>query len=278
MSKNVFITGATGKVGSELVAALEGSRLSVRAAVHSVGNASSLRKSGVEYIPFDFDATDSIASALKDIDTLVLITPPDSRQVDWAIRTIDQAKAAGVKHVVRMSVLAAAMEPGITLGRWHRTVEAYLKNSGLEYTIVRPSPFMQNFLGMYPSSSDGFALPVGDAPVNHIHVADVAAALAAVVTGSGHTSHTYMITGAQPLSFSQSAAMLSRHFRSITQDQARNQFAQGRPEWFVEILLELFAAFDSGAVGLRTSTYEDLTGRSPRLFSDFAKDFGKAAA
>ena len=66
-----------------------------------------------EVVPFDFDERDSIVAALDGIEILVLITPPDRRQVDWAIKTIDIAKAQGVQRIVRMSVLAAAMEPGM---------------------------------------------------------------------------------------------------------------------------------------------------------------------
>jgi uncharacterized protein YbjT (DUF2867 family) len=217
-------------------------------------------------------------AALQDIDTLVLLTPPDARQVDWAVRTIDLAQAAGVSRVVRMSVLAAAMEPGIALGRWHRTVERYLSASDMDWTIVRPGPFMQNFLGMYPASNEGFRLPVGDAAVNHIHVADVARALATVTLEEGHSKHIYMLTGGQPLSLAEAAKVLSQGKKNIGYDQvslaqARKEFiASGRPEWFVEILLELFGAFNTGAVGLKTSTFEDLTGQAPMPFADFARE------
>ena len=273
MSPRILVTGATGKVGRHLVQQLSQAGQTVRAGAHSPHKAGLLAAPGVEVVPFDFDDDASLRAALQGIETLVLITPPDARQVDWAIRTLDLAKAAGVKRVVRMSVLAAAMEPGIRLGRWHRTVERYLQGSGLEWTIVRPGPFMQNFLGMYPRGEAGFALPVGAASVNHIHVEDVARALSAVTLSRGHAGKVYMVTGSQPLPLRDAVERLSQDFRRSTPAEAREAWLEsGRPAWFVEVLLELFAAFDTGAVGMETSTLEDLTGSKARGFEAFAEE------
>ena len=265
--------------------ALQERGLPIRAAAHTAEKGARLAGPNTEVVALDFDTPETIAAALRGIDTVALITPPDARQVDWAIQTIDLAKAAGVKRIVRMSVLAAAMEPGIRLGRWHRTVERYLAASGLDWTVVRPGPFMQNFAGMYPRSTEGFALPVADAPVNHIHVADVALALAAVLTGEGHAGRTYMVTGDQPLTFAAATEVLNEAagggpaYRQVSADEARAAFlASGRPAWFVEILLELFAAFGTGAVGLRTSTFQDLTGHRPRPFAAFAEQTAARSA
>jgi uncharacterized protein YbjT (DUF2867 family) len=182
-----------------------------------------------------------------------------------------------------MSVLAAAIEPGIQLGRWHRTVERYLMSSGLDWTIARPGPFMQNFLGMYPASEDGFRLPVGKATVNHIDVSDVAKALAAIIKGTEHSERIYMITGGEAMTLAQATETLAEargsviEYRQISSHQAREDFiASGRPQWFVDVLLELFAAFETGAVGLRTSTFQDLTGQTPKSFGTFAAEVAAA--
>lgn len=280
MNAKILITGATGKVGRHLVRELQDRGRSLRAGVHSPEKAAFIAGRDTESVSLDFDRPETIAAALDGVDTVALLTPPDARQVDWAIRTIDLAQAAGVKRIVRLSVLAAAMEPGIQLGRWHRTVERYLEGSELEWSIVRPGPFMQNFLGMYPSGAEGFALPVGAAPVNHIHVADVARALAAVIATDGHSSSTYMVTGGGAQTLAEAAALLGKQYEAISAEQAKASFlAGGMPPWFVDVLLELFAAFGTGAVGLETSTFADLTGRKPISFGTFARELatGRAA-
>jgi uncharacterized protein YbjT (DUF2867 family) len=284
MNSKVLVTGATGKVGRALVNKLEEVGVSVRAGLHSQWKTCGFENPDTELVPFDFEDTETIRAAVQGVHTVVLLTPADSRQVDWAIRTIDHAKQAGVKRIVRMSVLAAAMEPGIQLGRWHRTVERYLVGSGLDWTIVRPGPFMQNFLGLYPSTEDGFRLPLGSTAINHIHTEDVAAALAAVVIGRGHSKHIYMLTGADPLPFAKATQILAEatgkplDYRQVSLEDARSDFlAAGRPAWLVDVLIELFSAFDTGAVALQTSTFKDLTGQTPTSFAAFAAGLAEAA-
>lgn len=278
MKPRILITGATGKVGRSLVAELSAAGIPHRAAVHSPQKGGPLRGPNTQTVRFDFDDDESICTALEDIETLVLITPPSDRQVDWATRTIDLAKEMGVQRVVRLSVLAAAMEPGITLGRWHRIVERYLQASNLDWTIVRPGPYMQNFLGLYPGADDGLHLPVGEAPVNHIDVRDVARALAAVITGSGHSGQIHMVTGGQPLTMAQAMATLgpalgrapAYHDASVGETRATLVQA-GHPRWLVDVLLELFAALSTGAVGLQTPTFRELTGKDPTTLDAFAR-------
>lgn len=284
MKHRILITGATGKVGRHLTRILTAADRPVRAAVHTPAHAADLAGTGAELVHFDFEHANLVSDALKEVHTVVLLTPPDARQVDWATETIDRAKAAGVSRIVRLSVLAAAMEPGIRLGRWHRTVERYLQASGLDWSIVRPSPFMQNFQGMYPSTAGGWALPAADAAVNHIHVADVARALAEVTLSSAHDGRIYMVTGPGPLTMQEAAARIAAagstaSYTAISPDEARAAFSSsGRPAWLVEILLELFAAFRTGAVGLSTSTFEDLTGEPLRTFDDFAAEIAARLA
>jgi uncharacterized protein YbjT (DUF2867 family) len=91
MKSQVFITGATGKVGRNLVRELEQAGLRIRAGIHTPCESCGFSED-VEEVPFDFEDAQSIRAALQDAETLSLLTPPDARQVDWAIRTIDLAK------------------------------------------------------------------------------------------------------------------------------------------------------------------------------------------
>ena len=132
---------------------------------------------------------------------------------------------------------------------------------------------MQNFLGMYPSGPNGFRLPAGDALVNHIHVADVARALAAVVRLLHRFRRHVHGDGSAATELGRSGWPLGRGFESVTNETAREEFLKaGGPAWLVDILLELFAAFRTGAVGMKTSSFEDLTGQKPRDFEAFAAE------
>ena len=278
MSAKILVTGATGKVGSELLAVLQEKGIAVRAGVRNRDKAQAIAGPGTEIVDLDFEKPETLASALSGVDTLALITPPDHRQVDWATLAIDMAVQAGVERIVRLSVLAAQMEPGIQLGRWHRTVERYLQAAGPRWSIVRPGPFMQNFLGMYPSTDGHFSLPVGDARVCHIDVADVGRALAEVIIGQGHDGKIYTVTGGEALTMDEATRILSREsgrdfgFSNVSPEITRQAMLDaGRPEWLTGILSQLFAALSTGAVAVTTPTLEELTGRGPTSFETFAR-------
>ena len=98
-----------------------------------------------------------------------------------------------------------------------------------------------------------------------------------MVTGEGHSGATYMVTGGEPMSFAASTQALQRGYRQVRGTAARKAFLEaGRPQWLVDVLLELFAAFGTGAVGLKTSTFTDLTGLKPQSFSSFAEEVAAA--
>jgi uncharacterized protein YbjT (DUF2867 family) len=272
-----LITAANGKVGHALAHHLASRGLSVRAGVHDPKKAKGRLPAGVEVVPLDLSNADSVAAALEGIDTVALITPPSPAQVDQATLMIDLAKEAGVRRVVRLSILAAAMEPGIQLGRWHRTVERYLQASGLAWSILRPGPFFQNLFGMYGPNGSAFELPVSDAAVNHIDVGDVAAFFAELVVDPTHDGQVHMVTGPEALRFSEIAERLSRatgtsyRYTVVEADEADERLAAQLPAWLAPILSQLFAAFRSGAVGMKTSTFEDVMRSKPRDIDAFAR-------
>lgn len=272
MKSKILVTAANGKVGHALVQDLTSRGLSVRAGVHDLEKARSM-PALAEVVAIDFSDAESMKAALTGIDTLALITPPSPQQVDYATLTIDLAKAMGVHRVVRLSVLAAGMEPGIQLGRWHRTVERYLESSGLAWSILRPGPFFQNLKGMYGDNNGCFALPAGGAAVNHIDIADVAAFYAELVTDEKDDGRIHVVTGKEALRFEDIAQRLSDAtggtygYRDVEPGAAFGD----APAWLSTILGELFAAFRTGAVGLKTSAFEERMGREPLSIEDFAK-------
>jgi uncharacterized protein YbjT (DUF2867 family) len=273
----ILVTAARGKVGHSLINQLARHGHRVRAGMHSLDDLPAL-PSNVEPVTLEFADAHSVRTAMDGVDTVVLITPPSPLQVDYATVAIDMAKEAKVRHVVRLSVLAAAMEPGIQLGRWHRVVERYLQASGLEWTIVRPGPFFQKLQGMYSHANRCFELPAADAPVNHIDVDDVASALSEILeAGSTHTGKIHMVTGKEGLTFADIARRLSvttgkdYRYEALDPKLARDQFSARLPAPLVPVVVELFSAFRTGAVGMKTSTFHDLVGRDPRSIEDFAE-------
>lgn len=279
MKAKILVTGATGNVGREIANKLSSEGVFFRAGIHSMNKAQSLENEYTETVHLDYEKPETINNALEGIETMILITPPHYKQVEWAVLMIDKAKEMGVKRVIRLSVIAAAMEPGILLGRWHRTVERYLQASGMDWTIIRPGPFMQNFLGMYMPKSGAYQLPISNSLVNHIDARDVAKIAVKVIVDANHSCKIYMVTGGEAMNFNEAAEIITDEiqekisYQDVTKEVASEAMIEaGRPEWLVNVLGELFTAFKMGAVSGKFDTYRELTNEEPRTFEEFVKD------
>jgi uncharacterized protein YbjT (DUF2867 family) len=106
---------------------------------------------------------------------------------------------------------------------------------------------------------------------------------AAVLTGSGHESRTYRLTGPEAISYAEVAAILGVHYVDVPPPAAREQLeAAGMPDWLVDHLDRVFALMRDGAMAETTDTVRVLTGREPRSFVQFARDhadvFGAAVS
>ena len=281
MKDTTLITCATGSVGRKVVNILEAQGKRVRAGVHRIEYASQLNAQLTDVVALDFSDSRSIEAAVTGVKQVCLITPHTNKQVEWASLLIDKAKEAGVKRIVRLSGLAAAMGPEMQVGRWMNTVEHDLAGSGLDWTIIRPSPFMQNFLNLYPKKDVHYWPPIGDGKICHIDNGDVAEILAKVLTEEGHKRKTYTITGRQPLSMTEATEILAQAshttitYNPIPEQKARELLGKtGKPEWLIDVLMQLFAAFRSGAASLSVDTVEKMLGRAPVSFEQFAANQG----
>lgn len=279
MKDLTLITCAAGTVGRKVVNILEVKGQRVRAGVHRIERAPKIRAQSTDVVALDFADPNSIEAAVAGVEQVCLITPHTYRQLEWASLLIDKAKKAGVKRIVRLSGLAAAMGPEVRVGRWMKMVENYLADSGLEWTIIRPGPFMQNFLSLYPRQGGNYWPPIGDGKICHIDVGDVADILAKVLTEEGHSRKTYTITGNQALSMTEATDLLAQAGRTnVTYDPIPEQRARellgkaGKPEWLIDVLMQLFAAFESGAASLSVDTVENMLGRAPVSFEQFAAE------
>ena len=285
MSETILVTGATGTVGTEVVLALANRGATVRAGVHSIikGDRFSHITSGVQLVEMSFHKPETLRVALTGADRVFMITPFTEDQVAISQRFIDIAQQAGVQQIVRLSAAGADAEPGIQLGRWHREVERYLEQSGLAYSVLRPSSFMQNFVEQYATTikrENNFYLPLGEGQIAYLDVRDIAAVAATILTADirEHQGQAYTLTGPAALSGHAAAEALSTAVgRTITyvdvpEDAARQAMAQ-LPAWMTDALLELDALGKAGYLAGTTTTVQDLTGHAPHSFEQFAHDY-----
>lgn len=282
----ILITGATGTVGREVARELLAKSVPFRVMVRRDGAADGLRARGVEIARGDFAAPDSVRAALRGVERAFLLSPSSPAQAAQEIAFVDAARAAGVRHVVKLSVLAADRAPEVVLMRWHSQVERHLADSGLAFTLLRPNSFQQNLVrSNAPTVAAEGALyaSAGAAAISMVDARDIGAVAAAVLTEEGHDGRTYDITGPEAVSYGQIADRLSTllgravNHVSPPDDAARAAMvAQGVPEWYADGLVALFAFYRRGGGAAVADTIERLIGRPPRTLDAYLAENASA--
>jgi uncharacterized protein YbjT (DUF2867 family) len=270
----ILITGASGTVGREVVKALGERSARVRAGYRTRPQNI---PAGVESVALDYDRPETIRPALQGVETLFLL----SNTVDPERKVVDEAKRAGVKRVVKLSVIGAAQEE-FTFARWHRAVEKHIEASGLAWTFLRPNGFMQNvvnYMGETIRSQSAIYAPAGNSAASHIDARDIGAVGARVLTEKGHDGKAYELTGPAPLTYGQIAEILSRvlgrtiRYVPISPEQYKQAaVAAGTPAGYADALVDLYRYYMEGRAVVVTPAVRQIAGRDAIPFEQFAKD------
>jgi uncharacterized protein YbjT (DUF2867 family) len=188
MSSRILVTGATGNVGLEVVRLLHEQGYQVRTAVRSHTSSSISLPTDIECVTFDFKQPQTFEQAFLGITTLFLVRPPAiSRMKKYIYPAIAAAKAAGVGHIVFLSLLGAERLTIVP----HAQIEAYIKSIGLSYTFLRASFFMQNLSTIHREDirdSSEIFVPAGKGKTSFIDVRDIAEVAVKVMTEANHES------------------------------------------------------------------------------------------
>lgn len=277
----ILVTGASGNMGKQVVGQLLEKGVTIRIAMRNIEGIDDLKKQGVEAVSMDFDDKQSMEKALEGVDKAFSVNPLIPGMIEASKSFINQAKEAGVKHIVRASGLGADSPQAITLGRWHREVEIALENSGLDYTFVRPNSFFQNYINFSShtiKTENAFYLPHGDGRISYIDTFDIAAVVVAALTESGHEGKAYNLTGPQAVSNHEIAEHLSQatgrtiNYVDIPEETSRQGMLNvGIPEILANMLLELYALNKAGYTAEVSPVVEQVTGRKGITFEEFAK-------
>jgi uncharacterized protein YbjT (DUF2867 family) len=285
--ESILVTGASGNIGSEVVNLLlaVAPAVSIKAAVHSRQNVKKVKDGDrVKVIPIDYNESDTLRQALKDVDKLFLLTPDVPNAVHLASNAVTEAKKAGIRHIVKQSVMGADLEADVGTMRLHRQVEEIIEQSEIPFTFLRPNEFMQNFINFHSPSIKGnnaFYIPLEDAKVSLVDVRDIAAVAVKSLTDEDlHKNKTYLITGPEALSYHQVAEILSNrigrkiNYVNISDEEARAAMKEiGLSDWLINTVSELSDYFRKGKASEISSAVEEVTGNKPISFSQFANDY-----
>jgi uncharacterized protein YbjT (DUF2867 family) len=299
-AETILVTGATSMVGSEVVKQLLRSTtkdVNIKAAGRSVENVKRVVNSDrTKPIQIDYYKQETLREAVKDVDRVFIVTPFQSDMVELTSNLLREIKNVGnIKKIVKLSVLRgddAAADSDIIADRLHRQAEKMIEDSGISYTFLCPTFFMQSFATFFPQNikeQGAFYLPAGDGKVSFVDARDIAAVAVQALTNDNnnngrHNGKAYNITGPEAISFGQAARILSEQvgkkisYVSISEDDARKGMRDiGWDEWRINFLIELYNIIRLGYLSdVFSSTVEEVTRKRATSFSQFAKDYAEA--
>jgi len=255
----ILIFGSSGTVGSEVVRQLEAA--------------------GVPYRRANRQAPD-----FSGVDKIFLLSPSDP---DAEIAIVEQARRAGVKHIIKLSVYGAQDE-SFSFAKLHRRVEKAIEQSGMAWTFLRPNGFMQNMANYSAGTikdQSAFYGSAGEGRISHVDIRDIAAVAVAALTKPGHETKAYTITGPEALTYDEVASKLAAatgrdvKYVDLTPDQHRSgMIAAGVPAQYADALLDLNRAYRENQLSAVTNDVAQVTGRDPITFDQYAREHASAFA
>jgi NAD(P)H dehydrogenase (quinone) len=271
------ITGATGNIGGT-AARLLGDRVG-RLVVRDPARAPRIDGDPEVRVAEYADAA-GMRAALEGADVLLLVSGAEAQDRLAQHRTAVRAAAdAGVRHVVYTSFDGAAPDAIFTLGRDHWHTEQAIRDSGMAWTFLRDS-FYLDFFPLFAGEDGVLSGPAGEGRVAAVARADVAEAAAAVLRDpAAHEGATYRLTGREAISFAEAAerltAALGRPFRFVDQtlDEAyASRRVLSDQQWQLDAWVSTYTAIGSGELAGTTGDVERLTGHAPRTLEDALAD------
>ncbi|MER8262832.1 SDR family oxidoreductase [Streptomyces griseus] len=269
----ILVTGATGNIGRELLRQLDGA--DVRALTRDATRAAAGMPAGVEVTEGDLGRPESLKSALRGARSLFLIPG-----VGDDTGTLDAARDAGVEHVVLVSSITVMTHPHLGPARANLAVERRLRESGMEWTVLRPTQFASNTLWWARSVRDASVVrvPYADVGLPTVHPADIASVARAALTGPEHRGRTYPLTGPKRISPRRQAGELGRVLGrevacvGITREEAYPPMAAMMGSEVADSVLDLMGGDVNDALLAVHDTVARVTGSPARPYRRWAEE------
>ncbi|MCE5306895.1 MAG: SDR family oxidoreductase [Acidobacteriales bacterium] len=248
----IAITGATGHLGRLVIDKLK-TKVPASDIVALARTPAKAEDLGVQVREADYAKPKTLESALKGIDTLLLISSNEvGRRAAQHRNVIDAAKKEGVKRIVYTSLLHADTSAITILSEEHLATEADLKASGLAFTILRNGWYTENYTASVSGAvkAGAFLGSAGGGKISSAARADYADAAVTVLTSQRHEGKTYELAGDDAYTLSDLAAEISRQtgktipYKNLTESEysaALTSFGLPAP------VAKAYANFDAGA-------------------------------
>jgi len=278
----ILLTGLTSATGLRVAKRLLKSGHSFTALVRDPDKVPDLKSKKVALVKGDLSKSGTIKKAMDGIENAFLLPPSTENQFKLEKNFIDAAKEAGVKHVVKYSVIGADSKSPSKILKHHGQSEEYLKDSGLRYTIIRPNFFMQNFVNFYGQDirkKKQIRLPLKNAKCGYVDVRDTARLINKVLTTNGSKNKTYVVTGPESFScieitelFSEAMGKKINYIDIKPKEFKKDMINAGVKEPVAEAYSDLYKIVRDGICDIVTDDIYKITDRQPHTFEEFLDD------
>ncbi|MEV3949804.1 MULTISPECIES: NAD(P)H-binding protein [Streptomyces] len=276
----MLVTGATGNIGRALVEEL-----------HALGagplrgltrdTAKAVFPKGVEAVEGDLARAASLKSALEGVRSLFLVS-----RVGADADILDAAGRAGVDHVVLVSSITVQTHPHLGPAGENVAVERLLKDSGMAWTILRPTQFASNVMWWADAirGHETVRVPYADVGLPTIHPADIASVARVALTEPGHRERTYALTGPERITPRQQveaiAAVLGRDvpFAEISREEAHREMATFLGDEAADAVLDLTGGDLNDELLTVRDTVSRITGSPAKSFPQWVSENAAAFA
>jgi NAD(P)H dehydrogenase (quinone) len=278
----ILVTGAAGKTGRAVIRALAARGEAVRALVHRPEQAGLVENLGAQQTCVgDMRLQDPVDQAAQGCRAMYHICPNMSEdELEIGQVAISAARSARVEHFVYHSVLHPQTEA--MPHHWQKLrVEEQLFESGLRYTILQPTVYMQNLLAHWDLIAQKGVLPIPYATETRlglVDLQDVAAAAAGVLTEKGHEGAIYELVGTEALSQTEVATVLSRELgravqaRAVSLQEWESQARRvGLGDYRIKTLIKMFRYYERYDFWGSPRVLTWLLGRPPTTLAAFAR-------
>jgi uncharacterized protein YbjT (DUF2867 family) len=281
-----LVTGAAGLTGSLVIREFARQGIPVRALIRNPVKARLFDGlPGVEVVIGDMLRPDALKPALHGVERALMISTAGPDMMDTQCTFIDAARAAGVPHIIKYS----GMDSGIGFdpyafraGRWHAHVERYLEGSGLAWTHLRPTQFMQFYLPTTVTGVDAIkrelVMPIGASQLAPVDIEDTAKVAVALLRGGGHLGQSYYMSGPEALTMSEVVDRISAatgatfRYTEVTLEEKRQQLAAlGVPPPALDLLDELLSERRRCTTSRVDVSTHEMFGVVPTTFEQFAR-------
>ena len=256
----ILVIGATGKTGRRIAAGLRARGFAVREGSRSAP------------IPFDWDDETTWAPALDGVQSAYVSYYPDLAIPGAAEKITALSALARELGVGRLVLLSGR-------GETHaERCEEIIRNSGVDFTLLRCAWFMQNFSEGYlvePVMAGTIAAPAGQVREPMVDVDDIAEVAIAALTDPSHSGQLYEITGPELLSFDEVAATLAQatgwsvRYQPITLEQFRAGMADIAGAFIADVITHVAEESLDGRNAWLGDGVQRALGRAPRSFAAF---------